>query len=55
MWWWIGIGAIAWVAISIVVAVIVARVISHADLEDEAETLRRNERRQFMRNPFRRG
>ena len=32
-----------WVIVSVAVAVLVGRVVSHADLEDEAETLRRNE------------
>ncbi|PVY32289.1 hypothetical protein [Williamsia muralis] len=43
MWWWIGAGLLAWVIVPIAVAVLVGRIVSHADLEDEAETLRRNE------------
>ena len=45
MWWWIGAGLLLWVIVSIAVAVLFGRVVSHADLEDEAETLRRNEHR----------
>ena len=54
MWWWIGLGAVVWVVVSIGVAIVVARVISHADLEDEAETLRRNDRHRGLRDLFRR-
>ncbi|MCK0517448.1 hypothetical protein [Williamsia sp. DF01-3] len=54
MWWWIGVGAVVWVVLSIGVAVVVARVISHADLEDEAEALRRREHHRGLRDVFRR-
>ncbi|WP_157366785.1 hypothetical protein [Williamsia muralis] len=54
MWWWIGVGAVVWVVVSIGVAIVVARVISHADLEDESETLRRNEHHRGLRGVFRR-
>lgn len=40
--------------VSIGVAVVVARVIRHADLEDEAEALRRTEHDGRLRNLFRR-
>ena len=54
VWWWIGVGAVVWVVLSIGVAVVVARVISHADLEDEAEALRRREHHRGLRDVFRR-
>ena len=37
---WIGVAVAAWVLISIFVALVMARVISHADLEAEAADLR---------------
>ena len=43
MWWWIGAGLLLWVMVSIAVALLIGRIVSHADLEDEAETVRRNE------------
>jgi hypothetical protein len=55
VWWWIGVGAVAWMVVSIGVAIVVARVIRHADLEDEAEALRRTEHDRRLRNLFRRG
>jgi hypothetical protein len=43
MWWWIGAGLLLWVIVSIAVALLIGRIVSHRDLEDAAETLRRNE------------
>jgi hypothetical protein len=37
---WISVAVAAWVMVSIFVAIVVARVISHADLEAEAADLR---------------
>jgi heme exporter protein D len=37
---WISVAVAAWVLISIIVAIVMARVISHADLEAEAADLR---------------
>lgn len=51
VWWWIG--AVVWAVVSIGVAPVVARTIRHADLEDEAEDLRRTEHDRPLRNLFR--
>jgi heme exporter protein D len=37
---WISVAVAAWVMVSIIVAIVMARVISHADLEAEAADLR---------------
>jgi hypothetical protein len=41
---WVSVAVVAWIVISICAAIVVARVISHADLETEAEQLRTTER-----------
>ncbi|PYE20185.1 hypothetical protein DFR67_102323 [Williamsia limnetica] len=43
---WIGIAAVVvvWVFVAIAVAVLIGRVVSHADLEEKAEVLRREDR-----------
>ncbi|PZU00731.1 MAG: hypothetical protein DI630_14120 [Gordonia sp. (in: high G+C Gram-positive bacteria)] len=43
MWWFISMGVVAWLAVSIAAASVVARIISHADLEDDATRLRQDE------------
>jgi hypothetical protein len=37
---WVSVAVVAWIAMSIYVAIVMARVISHADLEAEAAQLR---------------
>lgn len=54
VWWWIGFGLCLWVVVSVAAAVIVSRVISHADLEEEAVELRRDEHGKRRRGVFRR-
>lgn len=38
MGWWIGLGLIAWVVVSIAVAILIGRVVRRATLEDEPRT-----------------
>lgn len=47
--WWIAIGAVLWVLVAMVGAMLIGRVISHADLEDEAVALRQQSREPNLR------
>ncbi|MCZ4551805.1 hypothetical protein [Gordonia rubripertincta] len=47
--WWIAIGAVFWVLVAMMVALLIGQVISHADLEDEAVALRRQSREPNLR------
>jgi hypothetical protein len=47
--WWIGVGALVWVVVAMAAALLIGRVVSHADFESGVEAIRRNSRHPHMR------
>ncbi|MFZ2526968.1 MAG: hypothetical protein WAX14_04825 [Rhodococcus sp. (in: high G+C Gram-positive bacteria)] len=44
MWWWIAIGGVAWVLVSVAAALIIGRVLRRADTEEQIVEIQRRGR-----------
>lgn len=44
MWWWIAIGGVAWIVVSMVAALILGRILRRADTEEQIVEIQRRQR-----------